>query len=460
MKATDIRTRALNLADLANSQFVLYSDIANSLFESYRDIYTRYTDANSDFFLTETVINVTQAMIDPNSTSGLNEYLIPLPSDFLRLRDVEWKGQIVWQPMEKFSMMNKNTWGSYPRYRLQGPNLWVVGSTTMQFSMVRVFYYRSQPIATIPDMDKVFGFTQASISAKAAMKWGTYADTPNGLIYADGNNIQIDSLNTNTTAILYTGVSPTNVVYWAGYIYWLEGGNIKRASTVFTGTLAAVSLTGSGLVARFSVSHFDALLYYTDGTNTYKANLDGTGSVTLLTSVASSVYAFNGLFTLYIDSSNNLKTTSGLTLLAGSALSATTDGQKFIFVLDVSGNVWSYELSSTQPYTLSAGAILRQFVTYLGPYHAMRLPITDSSLNVLAISSAVDYDFSFPNNEANEMMAYQMAVDFRRKQSGNPVLLELLSARLADIQGRFSRVIHRDDFAPERVGNVYQKSWW
>ena len=460
MKATDLRTRALNLADLANSQFVLYSDISNSLFESYRDIYARYTDANSDFFLKETVINVTSAMIDPNSTSGLNEYLIPLPSDFLRLRDVEWKGQIVWQPMEKFAMMNKNTWGSYPRYRLQGSNLWVVGSTTMQFSMVRVFYYPMQPIATIPDTDLAFGFTQTSISAKASMKWGTYAETPRGLIYADGNNIQIDSLDTNLTTTLYTGASPTNVVYWAGYIYWIESGNISRASTVFSGILTPVALTSSGLVTSFSISTFDAKLYFSDGTNTYSANLDGTAQATILAVSASSVYSFDGLFQFYIDASKNLKTTSGLTLLAGSAQSATTDGQKFIFVLDTSGNVWSYELSSTAPYALMSGSILRQFVTYLGPYHAARLPIVDTSLNVLAISSAVDYDFSFPNNEANEIMAYQMAIDFRRKQSGNPVLLELLSSRLSDIQARFTDVIHRDDFSPERIGNVYQKSWW
>ena len=88
MKATDVITRALGLAALENSEFITYNDKSNSLFETYRDLYAMYIANDSDFFVTDVVIDITPAMVNPNEMSGLNEYLVPMPTDCMQLRYV------------------------------------------------------------------------------------------------------------------------------------------------------------------------------------------------------------------------------------------------------------------------------------------------------------------------------------------------------------------------------------
>ena len=111
MTATQIITRALYLADLHNSDFVTWNDKSQSLFETYRDIYSSYVDSDYDFFLKDVEISLTPSMLAPNESSGVQEYLVPLPSDFLRLRWVDYSGQQVWQAMQKFQIIDKNILG-------------------------------------------------------------------------------------------------------------------------------------------------------------------------------------------------------------------------------------------------------------------------------------------------------------------------------------------------------------
>jgi len=66
---------------------------------------------------------------------------------------------------------------------------------------------------------------------------------------------------------------------------------------------------------------------------------------------------------------------------------------------------------------------------------------------LMAISSLEDTEFIYPVNEANEIMAYQSAIDYKRKQNGD---ISLLMARLSEIQNRFIGVIKRDEYQPER----------
>ena len=474
MKATDIRARAFNLADLVNSSFPTWNDVSQSIFEAYRDIYAKYTEANSDFFLKQSVIPVIGSYLDPTSSSGLNEWLIPLPSDFLRGRFVEWMGQTVWQAMEKFPVRNKSILGSYPRYRYRNSYLWVIGSASMSFSQVRLGYYPSQPAATVPDVDYVFGAGITQLSNKALVTYPCYCDQEQSLLYVyNGTNVQIDSQSLGTNSVvLYTGATTiSGLKYYAGYVYFLMGDALYRAPYLQTGPIVPVAILTTPPILGYTISTYDQKLYYSDGTNIYSASLDGSGAATVEAYTGFSVYNLAGAITFYVDGSNLLKTFAGATLATG-IRRATTDGQTYIFYQDTSGGVYSATYDGT---ALANQTLLRSGVSFMGPYFGSapiipgaqatvvsgRLPVIDYALDILAISSAADYDFAFPDNEANELMSYRMAVDFKRKQgSADPTMIQALMARLTEIEQRFKSVIRRDDFEPERIGNVYSRGWW
>ena len=473
MKATDIRARAFNLADLVNSTFPTWNDVSQSLFEAYRDIYARYTEANSDFFLQQVVIAVTSAYLDPTAASGLNEWLIPLPSDFLTARFVEWQGGTVWQSMEKFPVRNKSVLGSYPRYRFRDSYLWVIGSASMSFNNIRIGYYPQQPVATVPDIDYPYGAGITSLASRALVTYPCYTDQNQSLLYVyNSMGIQIDSQSLATSSVvLYTGASAiTYLTYYAGYIYFLMGNKIYRAPYLQTGTIVPVAIVSTPTITSFTVSVVDQKLYYSDGTNIYGAGLDGSSAGTEETYPGTSVYQFGTSFLIYVDASGVLKTSTAVTL-ASNVARATTDGNEFIFYQDTSGNIYSATWDGT---TLADVTLLRSAVSFMGPYFESneiiptfqsttvsgRIPVIDRGLNILAISSAADYDFAFPNNEANELMAYQMAIDFKRKQSGDPEMISLLMHRMSEVEKRFNGVLHRDDYNPERIGNVYTRGWW
>jgi cell division protein FtsX len=68
-------------------------------------------------------------------------------------------------------------------------------------------------------------------------------------------------------------------------------------------------------------------------------------------------------------------------------------------------------------------------------------------LNIKAKSILTDTDFIYPINEANELMAYQCAINFKRKENGD---LAPLMDRIDKIWYRFMEVLKRDEGLPER----------
>lgn len=449
-----------------------------SIFERYRDIYALYMDANSDYFLNEVVITLTSAMQDPTMVTGLLEYLVPTPSDYLKLRVLEWKGGVVWQPMEKFPLRNKNTWGSYPRYRQQNDKLWVIGSSVMGISQIRLYYYPKQPIITVPDVDYVYG-SSIALSDRGLVTYPAFCDQMQSLLYVyNAQNIQIDSISLGTSSVvLYAGASTiTYLTYYAGYIYFLMGNKIYRAPYLQTGTIVPVAIVSTPTITSMSVSPQDQKLYYSDGTDIYSANLDGSSAATYQSYPGISVYDYNGAFGIYV-SAGALMTTSGATLVASGVTSVTTDGTDFLWYLDTSGNVWIATIATVDSMgaaitpILSGATVIRNRVAFMGPYFMSgpvipsstlsvvsgRLPVVDYARDILAISSNADAEFSFPNNEADELMAYGMAIDFKRKQGAD---FAALDARFGEIAGRFKDIIHRDDYQPERIANVYSRGWY
>jgi uncharacterized protein YpuA (DUF1002 family) len=73
---------------------------------------------------------------------------------------------------------------------------------------------------------------------------------------------------------------------------------------------------------------------------------------------------------------------------------------------------------------------------------------------MLAVSSIPDWEFSYPLNEVNEIIAYQCAIDFKRKQNAD---FSQLSVRMQELQQRFLDVMKRDEGLPQKIGNAYSQ---
>jgi hypothetical protein len=141
---------------------------------------------------------------------------------------------------------------------------------------------------------------------------------------------------------------------------------------------------------------------------------------------------------------------NGVTLISG-VTRATSDGTYLYYQvgLNLYRGVLSFvNATPVMTYELLAGDI-KSFNgnsqnDYIGAAQS-------EGLNLVAVSDTPDYLVSYPNNLAPEMIAYQMAIDFKRKQGNKEGMVEL-SARLKEIQDRFiNDVAMRDDYKPERI---------
>ena len=82
---------------------------------------------------------------------------------------------------------------------------------------------------------------------------------------------------------------------------------------------------------------------------------------------------------------------------------------------------------------------------------------------LLGVDGTVNYNFSYPNNLAPEIMAWRSAVDYRTKQ-GSDITMHLLKlgnptnaseGNASGLWARFEQTIRRDDYKVERIRNAY-----
>jgi hypothetical protein len=251
----------------------------------------------------------------------------------------------------------------------------------------------------------------------------------------DTTSIRLESTTLNTLTTLYTSTDLSNVQYNLGYIYFLKGGDIWRASTNLTSTIVPVNLTSVGGIVDYSIT--GKKLYFSTATETKSANLDGTGVSAALYGYETKGISIIGSDIYFIKTSDGFIYQNG-TSLAISATDLSTDGT-YLYYLD--------SASVLHKYLGTFDEVLRTNVSFIGYPQNNFISIITDSLEVLAVSTLEDTDFDYPLNEANELMAYQSAIDFRRKANGD---VTLLAARLGEIWDRFLDVLKRDEGQPER----------
>jgi hypothetical protein len=437
MTASQLIKRARSLADVPNSLFVTHDDEVNSLSESWKDIYAKITDSSDDYFITEVILDTSTA-----TKLGDNEWELTMPSDVYKIRFVDWKNSGRWENMTKFNTNNRNKIYGQPQYRFRGAKLWLIGNSLP--AQIRIDYYPPPIKPTVPENSWEYFLTTPPYTVSANVASPQYFSVPNQnltdntdyLLYIyGGTSIRLESAMLATSSTLYTSTGLTNVLYHTGYIYWLEGTDLCRSSTELTGTLTKVVLVSS--VQNFNISGEN--LYYYNGTNTFKANLDGTSPSVFITGFSKYVTII-GADTYYLNTTifkNSVSTGTA-------AVSITTDGVELFYLTALGVLYKDVDIFATG--LLYAGQIQDNFIS-----------IIDSKWNINAISVFTDTDFVYPVNEANEIMSYQCAIDFRRKQNGD---ITLLAARISEIENRLLSVLMRDAYQPERRSPESYGSYW
>ena len=144
------------------------------------------------------------------------------------------------------------------------------------------------------------------------------------------------------------------------------------------------------------------------------------------------------------------------TLLPSNVKHLTSDGASTIWYQDASNTTWKATVNSTGTGITGTIEAIDE-VYYLGNFWSsgaqQHLAVIHTDRQIHGHPASVDYVFDFPNNAIMEIMMYQLAVDFRRKQN---VDYSLLKERLDELQVRLmDSFVRRDEDEYETIGNVY-----
>lgn len=442
MLASRLIQRARSLSDTPNSLFISNSDEKNSLWESWKDVYSKITDSSDDYFVKESFLDTSLATQD-----GPFEWLVDLPADMYKVRFVDYMDSGRWVAMTKFNTNNRNRSSATPSYRMKGKKLWLIGNALP--SQVRITYYPPPIEPSVPDLPYSYCGSYAAYDVSTKVSDPFFFTVPkvnqndaDYMLYVyNKKSIKIESTMFQSVATLYTSLTDVSTpTYFGGFVYFMTAGAIYRASTDFTSTLVPTSIVADP-VTSFSIQ--DNQLFYSTASATYMAQLDGT--------VATEIYAYaatricvispdpNATYVLASDGYVKRNGTSiGVKALAlssdGTHLYIVNESNELMKIVYVDGTQWN------QVY-------LADKTTVIGYTFCGFLPTIDQKFMVRALSTSEDTEFDYPVNEANEIMAYQCAIDFKRKQNGDFSALQL---RLGEIMTRFLSVIIRDSYQPER----------
>jgi hypothetical protein len=431
MTTKDVIDRAIGLADLQNSEYITQADKTASLNESYRDIYERITKADDDFFLKSATLSTASIVI-----IDINQFTIDLPTDFFKLRTVNWDDNGQWREIGRFPINQRNRASSMPSYRLRGGKLWISGVSTVGTlaPTIRIDYYPEAEELTVPE--------SPLLVPGLAVVPTSMCYTPNGrtIIYTTGSDIHAYSLDTLIDSTILVSAGIADLGYLNGWVYFRRAGDVWRGSTTLTSVLVPVQLTALGTVLACSLMW--GFVFYSLAAASWRMDLDGSNDV------LQQAYPENYVASFGVASPSFAYITAGLLVLApavatGISVSQIAGDNHAIYYRTPTGEVYQY---GATPVLLASG------VAYLGIYGAGRLPLymTDGTIQLLSTLPPVTLQFT--ENVAYEIMAYQCAADFKRKNNADAAAL---MARREELWNRFSTQVQADNYKPERIQNAY-----
>jgi len=237
-------------------------------------------------------------------------------------------------------------------------------------------------------------------------------------------------------------------VYFAGYVYYISAGNIYRATTNLSAVIVPVAITALGTITSFSLS--GGLINYITGTDTYNCMLDGTGSTLVNNFSMLDVCTLNG--SIVFMKSTGIVNIGGVDT-ALNVVQVASDGVA-LYTLAHSGDInktLDYGLPTETTETIGIGFDIRG-----GEILYSFIAVTGFAYSVNALSTISDTDFVYPLNQANELLAYQCAIDFKRKENGETVQLE---KRYMEVMDRMLDELKRDEYQAERRTPEYNRPY-
>lgn len=466
-KASQIVERARSVSDLPASKFISHIDELNSLNEAWKDIYSKLTDSDDDYYVTDVDLTLSSTY----AVSGHpGEYLIPLPSNFYKLRYLDFQAGGVWRPVGKFTPQMRDYHTGNPYYRLKGAYLWVLWKNPgTASSTIRMGYYPPPASITVPASPLEYGTSYAR-NLFALVTAPGYAPYNKIMVYAYGATfiITAESVTLGTVsapvALFTDSGAVTNLVYYKGSLYWIRGGLIWYKATALIAAFTAPSqaTAPSGVTSFFIINN---TIYYTNATQVRSCSLTGASDALVSANVGTSVAAIfaAGVTTVfYVNASAALIAVSPATTLFASAINKVQSDGTYLYIRDTSNLLRKLTLSIGTTITTTTDTTMQTDALDIGQ------PQTDGGITILPVLTseaqtlqgvdvAADYTFTYPSNLVPEIMAYQSAIDYRSKQGEDT---EDLKTRLITLWSRFEAVVKRDEYSVAHIGNVYDEGSW
>ena len=441
--ASELVKYARSLANIPSAQYVSHNDEVQSLSHSYKDVYTKiaFAKAAYDYMTIGPVsLDMTTAV-----QIGNGEWEIALPDNVYSLRYVDYRYNGYWNPMLTFNINQRNKLGGQSMYRWLGEKLWVIGILP---SEIRIRYFPPPSLISTPDVSYQYAL-QYQIYELPGVSQPQYFSLPDPVNEGDndyclytynGTTITLESYSLNTVQVLYAGTSISQALYWLGYIYFLEGGDIWRVTTNLVSTGVPVNLTAStNAITNFSITA-DNKLAYSTSTDTYFNTLSGSSEALIYPYATKDLCLYTTGNYAYIKSSSDAVYINNTIVGTAVVQNLASDGI-YLYYLNQNGAIHRMTLDNTAGYAVLGDYLLYTGMDYMGPWWDNRLPIVDLQYNVKAVSSLEDSELKYPLNEAWEIMAYQSAIDYKRKAEGD---INALQQRLNEIWARFEIALQRD----------------
>lgn len=457
MLASKIVSDARGEADLVNSAFITHADETANLNAAYKDLYAEITKNDDDYFLSESTVTITAGM---KSAGTDNEYLVPLPADFWKLRYMDYATNNRWARMERFSLNLKNDQPAEPMYRFRDQKLWVImGTFPGAGGQLKIGYYPMPATLSVPQDPITYG---ASISLSDFVKISSpfYVPSARTMLYVyDSLNLKAESADTGVTTALYTAATAvTNLAYYKGYVYYIRAADIWRAPTTLLATIVPAQITTLGNVTSFTVHH--DIIVFNDGTNMKTCALDGTGIVTLGAMVGTNqgyLKDASDVFHLVYRTPAGAVISGAFTIVAsGISYLATDPLGEYLYVVDTANHLRRLTVELVG-FTATADETIAEDVKFLGNANQYGGTLLREGQGLRAISLYPDTDLSYPLNALFECMVMQLAVDFKRKQNQEAAGQ---AARLAGLRETLRHQLKRDEYKAERIQNAYDRGSW
>ena len=480
MTATDVRDRARSLADLPNSLVISSTDENNSLNESYHDVYQFITANDDDYYITEIVIML-QASYQSPTNQAASEWWVPLPSDFMSLRYLDFNNNGQWLSIYKAPLSSRNIGPSEAQYRIRGAYLWILGGFVLSAgSQLRLGYYPTPQQITLPLIPYQFGTSYTGNSFQTITE-ATYTSLNQTMAYVvSGTTVFSESILLNTVISpvqIYSAASTiTEMQYYKGNLYMLFGGYIWKGAGTLQATIVMATLTAATLTATDFAIYKD-VLYACTSTSvvsyTTSATLISTLAVGLNGPINPTIIFASG--NIYIQDAANVirQITNPMASVATNIIDCASDGT-YLYLIDTNNGLYRATMTNATIGTYSTLSTDIKYVyvpeqsitTPASSLDQVYLPVlTRETPKLLAIGSQPPFNFNYPNNLFTELISYQMAVDFRVKAGQDPAMLvgrlgsRDVTNQMTGLWLRMYQNLKRDDYNPERIANRYSEQY-